>query len=219
MIAPRLLSLVSLGWLRLLALTVGQLLVTASYVAQGVLIAQFLAMIFTRGPHSTGLWFLSAIVIAVALRSLVFRYIGTSGVELAADIKAAARQRLLDTILYASPGRLLIQDTGKVQTTLVDAIEKLDPYISRFLPQVWASAIGFLLICGYLIWLDPFVGGIVLSCGVLGPLVLWRALLEHLWQSVVGALSQDVFRNPGCDPWDGHAEGIQCHQAAGRETL
>lgn len=175
MIAPRLLSLVSLGWLRLLALTVGQLLVTASYVAQGVLIAQFLAMIFTRGPHSTGLWFLLAIVIAVALRSLVFRYIGTSGVELAADIKAAARQRLLDTILYASPGRLLIQDTGKVQTTLVDAIEKLDPYISRFLPQVWASAIGFLLICGYLIWLDPFVGGIVLSCGVLGPLVLWRA--------------------------------------------
>lgn len=176
LVASRLLTFAPHGRLQLVALLIGHLIVTATYVTQGVLIARILAMIFSGDIGQSGsLWPFLVIPLLVVCRAIVLRYISVVGNKLSGVIKSNARQQLLDVLFYAAPGYVAIQDSGQTQTNLVDSLERLDPLISRFFPQAFAASIGFILISGYLIALDPYVGITVLSCGILGPLVLWRS--------------------------------------------
>ncbi len=175
MVSARLFALAPGTRLRLTGLVALHLAITATYVGQGILVAQVLVRVFNGQPVGSVLMPLVGVAAFVAVRAALLVVRDTAAMRSAGLVKAALRQQLMAKVLALGPGWLQRTRSGKVQSTLVDAVERLEPYIGRFLPQAWAAAAGFAAVTGYLIALDPVVGVVVGCCGLLGPLVPWVA--------------------------------------------
>ncbi|MEU8403883.1 ABC transporter ATP-binding protein [Nonomuraea sp. NPDC048892] len=168
---PRLLALSpSIRW-RLAGLVMLLLSITATYVGQGVLIAQALARIFAGRGADSILWPVAAVVVLQLVRSAALAVRESVALRTSGAVKAELRRRLTGKLLRLGPAYAQRGRTGSSQTTLVDGIETVDAYIGRFLPQVIASVLGAVAVTAYLFTLDPLVGGVVLACALLLPVL------------------------------------------------
>ncbi|MGI5272474.1 ABC transporter ATP-binding protein/permease [Nonomuraea sp. CA-218870] len=160
----------SIRW-RLAGLVLLSLSITASYVGQGVLIAQALAGVFAGQGADSLVRPVAAVVALQLVRSAALAVREPVALRASAAVKAELRRRLTSKLLLLGPAHAQRARTGASQTTLVDGIETADAYIGRFLPQVAASVIAAVAVTAYLFTLDPLVGGVVLACALLLPVV------------------------------------------------
>ncbi|MEU8205826.1 ABC transporter ATP-binding protein [Streptosporangium sp. NPDC049046] len=168
---PRLLALSpSIRW-RLIGLVLVLLSVTATYVGQGVLVAQALARIFAGHGASSITWLVAGVVALQLLRSVALTVREPLALRVSGAVKAELRRRLTAKLLRLGPAHAQRGRTGSAQSTLVDGIETADAYIGRFLPQVTASVLGAVAVTAYLFTLDPLVGAVVLACALLMPVL------------------------------------------------
>ncbi|GAA2110566.1 ABC transporter ATP-binding protein [Streptomyces synnematoformans] len=158
------------AWVEIVGLVGLMLLVTATYVGQGLLIADLLSRVFSSNeidgllaPLATiGVLQLARIVLIVAKDSWAPR--------VSARVKEAVRERLTLKLMEIGPGQAQRMRTGDLQSTLVDYVEPLDPLVGRFVPTVVASVMGSCLASVYVVAVDPAVGLVVLACALLAPL-------------------------------------------------
>jgi ATP-binding cassette, subfamily C, bacterial CydD len=118
------------------------LVVTATYLAQGVLIARVLAAVFDRESLASRWPDFVAIVVLQAARAVVFVWRDATALAVSGRVKEAVREALTVKLLALGPGSLQRMRSGSLQSTTVDAVELLDPLIGRFLPQIAASVLG-----------------------------------------------------------------------------
>ena len=152
----------------LIALSV---LLTGTYVGQGILLARVFGVVIDGGTVGSALWPLLGVVAFQALRSGILVVREVAGARAAAAVKDALRRRLYRKLLDLGPGEVRRRRTGDLQSTVVDAVEAVDPYVSRFVPQAIAGVISALAVAAYLVVLDPLVGLIVVVCGTVVPIV------------------------------------------------
>ncbi|MEU0199701.1 MULTISPECIES: ABC transporter ATP-binding protein [unclassified Streptomyces] len=109
--------------------------VTLTHLAQAVLLAVALAGL-ARGDTDRLPLLLGAVLGVVAARALL----GTWQRRTATRAGAQARVRLRDELLVhlgrLGPAHLTTARAGAVRTTLVDGVEGVDAYVSRYLPQL-----------------------------------------------------------------------------------
>ncbi|MGN9908898.1 ABC transporter ATP-binding protein [Phytohabitans sp. LJ34] len=145
--------------------------VTATYAAQGLLLAVVVDDVVEGAglggsvPALTGLVAVQAVRAAAQWR----REVAAAGA--AAAVKEAVRADLYAQLLRLGPADVRRRRTGAVQSTLVDGVEALDAYVGRFLPQAVAALVGAAAIAGFLLALDPVVGAVVPACALAVPLV------------------------------------------------
>ncbi|WP_052422930.1 ABC transporter ATP-binding protein/permease [Nonomuraea candida] len=154
------------------------LAVSAAYVAQAVLLAAALAALVAGDVPAAVrllLWSLAVIVVRAALlwaREAVAAWAG-------ALVRARLRDRLIVHLGRLGPAHLTGTRTGHVQTTLVDGVEGLDPYFSRYLPQVVVTFCVPIALVGWLFTVSV-AGATVLAAAVAGVLTIprfWDATL------------------------------------------
>ncbi|RBQ20638.1 ABC transporter ATP-binding protein [Spongiactinospora rosea] len=167
----RLLSLSPAVRLRLAGLVGLLLTITATYVGQGVLIAQSLARIFAGRPVASILWLLAGIVVLQVVRSLALALRESAALRASAGVKKELRRRLTAKLLALGPGWAQRGRTGATQSSLVDGIETVDAYVGRFLPQMVAALVGAVGVTAFLFVLDPVIGVVVLGCAALMPVL------------------------------------------------
>ena len=146
------------------------LIVTATHVGQGLLIARLLADVLggaspgeLSGPVA-GILALQLVRIAViVVRDGWAAYI--SG-----RVKEAVRERLTAKLIEIGPGQAQQLRTGELQSVVVDSVELLDPLIGRFVPSVYGSVLGAGAASACIMVIDPLVGVVVLVCAVSAPL-------------------------------------------------
>ncbi|MBG0851603.1 ABC transporter ATP-binding protein [Streptomyces spinoverrucosus] len=146
------------------------LLVTATYIGQGLLIARLLANVL--GGASVG-ELAGPVVGIVALqlaRIAVIVLRDSWAPRVSGRVKEAVRQRLTAKLIEIGPGQAQQLRTGDLQSTVVDSVELLDPLIGRFVPSVYASMLGAGAASACIMVIDPLVGVIVLVCALLAPL-------------------------------------------------
>lgn len=160
---------------RLAWIVVVLLCTTATYVGQGVLVAHVLAGIFDGRDVVAVVPLLAGVVGLVVVRSLLLIVREAAALRASGIVKEAVRQNLVAKLLELGPGWLQRTRSGSTQSTLVDGVEKLEPYVGQFLPQTIAAVVGAVAVNAYIIAIDPLVGAIILACGVLGPAALWQA--------------------------------------------
>ncbi len=159
----------------------------------------------------TQAWFLSRVVAGVFLEGATLRTVGNSlllilGIivlravfqwvseisahEAASRIKSSLRKRLMSHIVSLGPVYARGERTGELVTIVVDGIESLEEYFSKYLPQL-LLAVGIpLLILGFVFPLDWRSGIILLLTGPLIPvfMILIGKLAEkkslHQFQSL-----------------------------------
>ncbi|WP_051716361.1 ABC transporter ATP-binding protein [Streptomyces bikiniensis] len=158
------------AWVEIAGLVVLMLLITATYIGQGLLIADLLARVFSSGGVS------GLLVPLLIIGVLQLARIGLIVVKdwwaprVSAGVKEAVRERLTLKLMEIGPGQAQRMRTGDLQSTLVDSAELLDPLVGRFVPAAVASVLGSCLASVYVISVDPAVGLVVLACALLAPL-------------------------------------------------
>ncbi|MGH3612446.1 MAG: ABC transporter ATP-binding protein [Pseudonocardia sp.] len=154
---------------RIVGLVLVSLLVTATYLAQGVLIAQILVQVFTGSDVGSALWPAAGVVVLQVLRAGLLTVREAAALRVSGAVKDAVRDRLVRKLFELGPGALQRSRSGGVQATAVDAVELLDPLVGRFLPQVFASMIGTALAGAVVITIDPLVGSLIVVCAAAAP--------------------------------------------------
>jgi ATP-binding cassette subfamily C protein CydD len=170
-VITRLLSLSPAVRWRLAGLVGLLLAITATYVGQGVLVAQSLARIFSGQPVTAIVWPIAAIAVLQLVRSLALAVRESVALRASGGVKKELRRQLTAKLLLLGPAWAQRGRTGSTQTSLVDGIETVDAYVGKFLPQTVAALAGAVGVTAFLFVLDPIIGVVVLVCAVLMPVL------------------------------------------------
>ncbi|RJL24231.1 ABC transporter ATP-binding protein/permease [Bailinhaonella thermotolerans] len=148
------------------------LAVSAAYVGQAVLLAAALAEV-ARGRPDAAVTPLAWAFAVIAGRAALLWARETVTVWAGALIRARLRDRLVARLGELGPAYLTGTRTGRAQTTLVDGVEGLDAYFSRYLPQVVVTFCVPVALVAWLATIDATAGA-VLGAAVAGVLVIPR---------------------------------------------
>ncbi|WP_030174114.1 ABC transporter ATP-binding protein/permease [Spirillospora albida] len=148
------------------------LAVSAAYVAQALLLAGALAAL-ARGDHDTAITLLAWTFAVIAGRAVLLWARETVTVWAGALVRARLRDRLVERLGLLGPAYLTEARTGSVQTTVVDGVEGLDAYFSRYLPQVVITFCVPVVLVGWLFTVNA-AAATVLAAAVGGVLVIPR---------------------------------------------
>ncbi|MER6348000.1 ABC transporter ATP-binding protein/permease [Streptomyces sp. NPDC001595] len=177
---------------RLLAATLLQGAVTLTHLAQAVLLAVALAGL-ARGDIGGLVPPLGAVLGVVAARA----WLGHAQRRTATAAGALVRVRLRDELLVRlgrlGPAHLTTARAGAVRTTLVDGVEGVDAYISRYLPQLLVT-----------LTVPPLL---LVALAVVEPAALW-GLVPALLLALFGPRAWDrLLARRGKEHWDTY-EGL-----------
>lgn len=160
-------------------------------VAQAWFFSRVVAMVFLEGATLRTAWNSLLIILGIIGMRAFFQWVTEiSAHEAALRIKSSLRKRLMAHIVSLGPVYAQGERTGELITTVVDGIESLEEYFSKYLPQL-LLAVGIpLLILGFVFPLDWKSGLILLLTGPLIPvfMILIGKLAEkkslEQWQSL-----------------------------------
>lgn len=165
------------------------LLITGTYVVQGLLCARGISAIMRGNAWSSYIGIFGGIVAAIGTRAILLRSYEAYGKIASAAVKEKLRLRLVERLLVLGPGYLEQNRTGKVQSTLIDGVEALEVFFSSYIPQLIVTIVGSGFLLAWMFSLDPVVGAIILS-GIIAALVVpfcWKRLMKklgkHHWEA------------------------------------
>ncbi|MCE5360457.1 thiol reductant ABC exporter subunit CydD [Candidatus Igneacidithiobacillus taiwanensis] len=108
-----------------------------------------------------------------------------------ASIKTQLRQEMLQHLLRLGPVALAGERAGDVASTLIEGVEALEPYFSRYLPQMALVSLVPLAILVFVFPVDWISGLILLICGPLVPFFMVlvgyaaEAINQRQWQQLL----------------------------------
>ncbi|MFI1226836.1 MULTISPECIES: ABC transporter ATP-binding protein/permease [unclassified Streptomyces] len=109
--------------------------VTATHLAQAVLLALTLSRI-AQGETAALAPLLTAVIAVVLVRAALGRAQRLTAVTAGAAVRVRLRDTLLERLGELGPTAITGARAGAVRATLVDGVEGVDAYISRYLPQL-----------------------------------------------------------------------------------
>lgn len=154
-LAGTLAGVCTLAQLGLLAWLIAALLAPQGPVAPGELAAAFLGLLALP-----------------ALRALAQWGQETAGLEASLRIRRHARRELLDRLTALGPVWLASRHSASLANQLVEQVEALDGYFSRFLPQLRLALLLPLLTLAVAVWLDWLAALFLLLAAPLIPLFM-----------------------------------------------
>ncbi|MGC9382302.1 ABC transporter ATP-binding protein/permease [Streptomyces sp. MH13] len=165
----------------LLAATLLQGAVTLAHLAQAVLLAIALADV-ARGDTDRLLPLLGGVLGVVAARAGLGHWQRRTATRAGARVRVRLRDELLAHLGRLGPAYLTTARAGAVRATLVDGVEGVDAYVSRYLPQLLVTVAVPPLLLAVLAAVEPVaLLGLVpaLLLGLLGPRAWDRLLAER----------------------------------------
>ena len=156
------------------------------------LIGRIVARVFLGGAELASISRLLAALVAIAaLRAGLGWALETSGQATSRRVRGRLRRRALKQVFRARPAGLGDLRTGELTTTVTSGLDALDPYFSRFLPQLVLAAVVSPAILVWVAFRDPVSAAIMAITLPLIPLfaVLIGKAAEERTKRRLGALS------------------------------
>ncbi|GAB2977930.1 ABC transporter ATP-binding protein [Streptomyces pseudoechinosporeus] len=194
----------------LLAATVLQGAVTLAHLAQAVLLAFALADV-ARGDADRLPLLLGGVLGVVAARAGLGYWQRRTATRAGARVRVRLRDELLAHLGRLGPAHLTTARAGAVRTTLVDGVEGVDAYVSRYLPQLLITLTVPPLLLAALAAVEPVaLLGLVpaLLLGLFGPRAWDRLLAKR------GKEHWDTYEGLGADYLEA-LQGMPALRAAG----
>ncbi|MEU2273125.1 ATP-binding cassette domain-containing protein [Streptomyces olindensis] len=194
----------------LLAATLLQGAVTLTHLAQAALLALALAHL-ARGETSGLPWLLAAVLAVVAARAGLALWQRRTATRAGARVRVALRDELLAQLGRLGPAHLTTARAGAVRTTLVDGVEGVDAYVSRYLPQLLITLTVPPLVLAALAVVEPWaLLGLV-------PALLLALAGPRAWDRLLAARGKehwDTYEGLGADYLEA-LQGMPALRAAG----
>ncbi|MER7911763.1 ATP-binding cassette domain-containing protein [Streptomyces sp. NPDC096068] len=194
----------------LLTATVLQGAVTLTHLAQAALLA--LALADLAGGETARLpWLLGGVLAVVAARAALGTWQRRTAARAGAEVRVALRDELLAHLGRLGPAHLTGARAGAVRTTLVDGVEGVDAYVSRYLPQLLITLTVPPLVLTALAAVEPMV--------LLGlvPALLLALFGPRAWDRLLAARGKehwDTYEELGADYLEA-LQGMPALRAAG----
>ncbi|HWL43663.1 MAG TPA: ABC transporter ATP-binding protein [Ilumatobacter sp.] len=165
------------------------LVVFALNVAQAVLVGVALGRVLD-GRSIGGLAVLMVAVLVVRAGAVWLREL--LAVRAAGVVKTRLRDLLVARVLSVGPGYFDDVRSGEVQSSVVDGVEGLEAYYSRYLPQAFVCLTGPVAVAVWIATRDLAVGAVVAVGLVAVPLVprWWDRLLRSRGQDHWGQFTE-----------------------------
>ncbi|MGV9499318.1 ABC transporter ATP-binding protein/permease [Streptomyces sp. NPDC003642] len=194
----------------LLAATLLQGAVTLTHLAQAALLALALAGL-ARGDTGRLPWLLGAVLAVVAARAGLSLWQRRTATRAGARVRIALRDELLAHLGRLGPAHLTTARAGAVRTTLVDGVEGVDAYVSRYLPQLLVTLVVPPLVLAALAVAEPrALLGLV-------PALLLALAGPRAWDRLLAARGKehwDTYEGLGADYLEA-LQGMPALRAAG----
>ncbi|MER5739661.1 ATP-binding cassette domain-containing protein [Streptomyces sp. NPDC002262] len=184
--------------------------VTLTHLAQAALLALALADL-ARGHTGQLPWLLTAVLAVVAARAGLGTWQRLTATRAGAEVRVALRDELLAHLGRLGPAHLTTARAGAVRTTLVDGVEGVDAYVSRYLPQLLITLIVPPLVLAALAVVEP--------AALLGlvPALLLALFGPRAWDRLLAARGKehwDTYEGLGADYLEA-LQGMPALRAAG----
>ena len=156
------------------------------------LIGRIVARVFLKSGGLASISALLALLVAIAaLRACVGWALETSGQATSRRVRGGLRRRALEQVFRARPAGLGDLRTGEVATSVTSGLDALDPYFSRFLPQLVLAGVVSPAILIWVAFRDPISALIMAITLPLIPLfaILIGKAAEQRTKRRLGALS------------------------------
>ncbi|GGU58436.1 ABC transporter ATP-binding protein/permease [Streptomyces lavendofoliae] len=184
--------------------------VTLSHVVQAALLALALAEL-ARGEARQLPWLLTGVLAVVAARAGLGTWQRRTATRAGAEVRVALRDELLAHLGRLGPAHLTTARAGAVRTTLVDGVEGVDAYVSRYLPQLVITVTVPPLVLAALTAVEPAaLFGLV-------PALLLALFGPRAWDRLLAARGKehwDTYEGLGADYLEA-LQGMPALRAAG----
>ncbi|HWE61492.1 MAG TPA: thiol reductant ABC exporter subunit CydD, partial [Chloroflexota bacterium] len=146
---------------------------TVATIAQMALLSVIVGRVFLAHRTLAQLWtLLIVLLVAMVVRAALVWLQEVSAQQGAIRVKAALRARLFSHLLRLGPAYTRDEATGELVAVATEGIERLDPYASRYVPQVAFCVIVPLLILGAVCSQDWVSAAILLATAPVIPLLM-----------------------------------------------
>ncbi|MER6504569.1 ATP-binding cassette domain-containing protein [Streptomyces sp. NPDC001455] len=194
----------------LLTATALQGAVTLTHLAQAALLALALADL-ARGHTGRLPWLLIGVLAVVATRAGLGTWQRRTATRAGAVVRVALRDELLAHLGRLGPAHLTTARAGAVRSTLVDGVEGVDAYVSRYLPQLLITLTVPPLVLAALAAVEP--------TALLGlvPALLLTLFGPRAWDRLLAARGRehwDTYEELGADYLEA-LQGMPALRAAG----
>ncbi|MFD4591990.1 ABC transporter ATP-binding protein/permease [Streptomyces rubiginosohelvolus] len=152
--------------------------VTATHLAQAVLLALVLSRI-AQGETAALAPLLTAVIAVVLVRAAVGRAQRLIAVTAGATVRVRLRDTLMERLGALGPPTITGARAGAVRATLVDGVEGVDAYISRYLPQLLITAAVPPLLLVAVALVEPY------AALALGPALLLALFGPRWWDRLL----------------------------------
>src|SRR6185437_9966624 len=122
------------------------LLVTLSYVGQGVALALALGAVFRSHDTARAAWCIGGLLVLLVVRGGLLWLAEVAAQATAQATKESMRERLLAKLIELGPSYANAQQSGRIQQTIVGGVEALETYFSRYVPTIFVAIFGILLV-------------------------------------------------------------------------
>lgn len=152
--------------------------VSAAYVGQALLLAAALAAVARRDLDAAPP-LLVGVLAVIAARAVLLWWREVATATAGARIRARLRDRLVARLAELGPAWLSGARTGRTQATLVDGVEGLDAYYSRYVPQVLVTVTVPTVLVAWLATVEP------VAATLLGAAVLLVLTVPRVWDATL----------------------------------
>ncbi|GAA2418441.1 ABC transporter ATP-binding protein [Streptomyces glaucosporus] len=184
--------------------------VAACHLAQAVLLAHALSAIARGTPEGVS-GPLAAVLGTVVARALLGRWQRRVAVRAGALVRVRLRDALLDRLGRLGPAHLTASRAGAVRATVVDGVEGVDAYVSRYLPQLAVTCLLPLPLLAAVAAVEPY------APLVLAPALALALLVPRWWDRLLarrGTEHWDTYEALGADYLEA-LQGMPALRAAG----
>jgi ATP-binding cassette subfamily C protein CydD len=164
------------------------LLVTGAYIGQGILAALALSAIFSAQDYVRAAWCVAGLGGLLLLRGFLIWVQEIAAQKTAQATKESLRERLLAKLLQLGPAFVTAQKSGEIQAVIVNGVEAIETYYSRYLPTVAMAFFGCAIVLAFLATID------LTSALVLLPFVILAPLIADAWRKWRRPKSGGLFR-------------------------
>ncbi|MEI7031150.1 ABC transporter ATP-binding protein [Streptomyces pratensis] len=158
--------------------------VTVTHLAQAVLLALVLSRI-ARGQTAALAPLLASVLAVVLVRAVLSRAQRLTAVTAGAAVRVRLRDALLERLGALGPTAITGARAGAVRATLVDGVEGVDAYISRYLPQLLITCTVPPLLLVVVALVEPY------AALALGPALLLALFGPRLWDRLLARRGQE----------------------------
>ncbi|HLX40325.1 MAG TPA: thiol reductant ABC exporter subunit CydD [Ktedonobacteraceae bacterium] len=169
------------------------MLVVGATIVQMVFLSKVVNGIFLAHKTLAGVEpFLLLLLAFIAVRAVFVWLREVTAQQGSIHVKSALRQQLFAHLFALGPGYHKGESTGELVATASEGVERLDAYVSRYLPQVALSVLVPIVILVYIFPLDWISAALLLVTGPIIPLlmIIIGSYAEKVVQSQWLALSR-----------------------------